>query len=64
MARCMRAGQSLRLRLRSGLRQSGRVFDPGGFMARLKPCPFEVLAGGRVVVGWAFVNPLVTVKQS
>ncbi|MBW4040435.1 MAG: hypothetical protein HIU91_16580 [Acidobacteria bacterium] len=25
-----RAGQSLRLRLRSGLRQSGRAFDPVG----------------------------------
>jgi hypothetical protein len=27
------------------LRQSGRGLRPGGFMARLKPCPFEVLVG-------------------
>ena len=36
-----KAGQSLRLRLRSGLRQSGRRLRRGLLMARLKPCPFD-----------------------
>jgi hypothetical protein len=34
-----KAIQSFRLRLHSSLRQSGRRLR-GGFMARLKPCPF------------------------
>jgi hypothetical protein len=39
-----RAIQSFRLRLHSGLRQQGRRLRRGWFMARLKPCPFEVVA--------------------
>jgi hypothetical protein len=36
-----RAIWSLRLRLHSGLRQSGARFARVDLMARLKPCPFE-----------------------
>jgi hypothetical protein len=36
-----KAIQSFRLRLHSGLRQSGRLLRSWLFLARLKPCPFR-----------------------
>jgi hypothetical protein len=44
-----KAIQSFRLRLHSGLRQSGELLRIWRFTARLKPCPFEGSELGRMM---------------